>query len=93
MGYLLVVALARLLVRRIWKAPLLAMFVIVFLGSLIFHFLSILTLQFMGSPLLIGDALSVITLPSLLLNLFLAVPVFSIFRDLSIWVYGIEEDQ
>ncbi|MBT3190467.1 MAG: hypothetical protein HN736_12630 [Anaerolineae bacterium] len=90
-GYLLMVAFARLLVRRIWQAPLLAMFVIVFFGSLIFHLLSALTLQLLGSPILIGDALSVVTLPSLMLNLFLALPLYAIFRDLSVWVYDIED--
>ena len=92
-GYLLMVAVARLLVRRIWQAPLLAIFIIVFFGSIIFHLLSALSLQLMGSPLLIGDALSVVTLPSLLLNLFLAIPAFPIFRDLAVWVYGIESDE
>jgi len=92
-GYLLMVVLAQLLVRRIWQAPLLAMFVIVFFGSLIFHFLSVLILQLMGSPILIEDALGVVTLPSLLLNLFLALPVFAIMRDLAVWVYDIEDDQ
>ena len=34
MSYLLVVALAQLLQRRVWQAPLLAMFSITFLGTL-----------------------------------------------------------
>jgi len=92
-GYLLMVAVARLLVRRIWQAPLLAIFIIVFFGSITIHLLSVLTLQLMGSPLSIGDALSVVTLPSLLLNLFLAIPAFPIFRDLAVWVYDIEDEQ
>ncbi len=92
-GYLLMVAVARLLVRRIWQAPLLAIFIIVFWGSITIHLFSVLTLQLMGSPLSIGDALSVVTLPSLLLNLFLAIPAFPIFRDLAVWVYDIEDEQ
>lgn len=91
-GYLLMVALARILVRRIWQAPLLVMFAIVFIGTLLVHLLSALVLRLMGSPLIIEDALSIVTLPSLLLNLFLALPAFPIFRDLAVWVYGIEDD-
>ena len=93
LSYLLMVALMRLLVRRIWQAPLLAIFVVVSFGSITSHLLSVLTLQLMGSPLLIGDALSVVTLPSLFLNLFLALPAFPIFRDLAVWVYNIEDEQ
>jgi hypothetical protein len=92
-GYILMVALARLMVRRIWQAPILAIFVIVFLGTLIMHFLSILVLRLMGSPLNIADALSIITLPSLFLNLFLALPAYPIFRDLAVWIYDIEDVQ
>ena len=92
-AYLLMVAVARLLVRRIWQAPLLAIFIIVFFGSVVTHLLSVLSLQLMGNPLLIGDALSIVTLPSLLLNLFLAIPAYPIFRDLAVWVYDIEDEQ
>ena len=68
-------------------------FIIVFLGSMIFHLLSVLTLGLLGSPIAIGDALSIVTLPSLLLNLFLAVPAYPIFRDLAVWVYDIEDEE
>ena len=91
-GYLLMVALSRLLVRRIWQAPLLAMFVVVFIGSLIVHLLSVLALRLSGAAFTVADALSVVTLPSLLLNLFLALPAFPILRDLAVWVYDIEDD-
>lgn len=91
-GYLLTVALARILVRRIWQAPLLAMFAIVFIGTLLFHLISILILRLLGNPLVVIDALSIITLPSLFLNLFLALPTFPILRDLAVWVYNIEDD-
>ena len=91
-GYLLMVALSRLLVRRIWQAPLLAMFVVVFIGSLIVHLLSVLALRLSGGAFTVADALSVVTLPSLLLNLFLALPAFPVLRDLAVWVYDIEDD-
>ncbi len=92
-GYLLTVALARLMVRRIWQAPILAIFLLVFLGTLTVHLLSILVLRLLGSPMSIADALSVVTLPSLFINLFLALPAYPIFRDLAVWVYDIEDVQ
>jgi len=91
-GYLFTVALARILARRIWQAPLLAMFTIVFIATLLFHLISILILRLTGNPLVVMDALSIITLPSLFLNLFLALPAFPILRDLAVWVYSIEDD-
>jgi len=92
-GYLLMVLFARLLVQRIWQAPLLALFVIVFFGAILFHLLSFLVLRLSGSPIPLGDALSVVTLPSLLINLFLALPAYPIFRDLAMWVYDEMEEE
>jgi len=93
LGYLLTVGFARIFVRRIWQAPLLAMFVVIFVGTVGGHLLMVFFLRLLGSPLVIEDALSAVTLPSLLLNLVLALPAFPIFRDLAVWVYDIEEDE
>ena len=92
-GYLLMVLLARLLVRRIWQAPLVAVFVLVFFGSFIMHIFSVSVLRLTGTPLSIKDALSTTTLPSIFLNLFLALPAYPIFRDLAVWIYGIEDEE
>ncbi len=91
-GYVITALFARALVRRIWQTPLLGMFVVVFIGTLITHFLSILVLRFMGSALAFADALSVVTLPSLFINLSLALFAFPILRDLAVWVYDIEDE-
>jgi len=89
-GYLLVIGVARLLQRRVWQAPLLAMFTVSFVGTLFMHLLSLITLRLSGDPLPFGDSLSLITLPSILLNLFLAIPVYSLLRDLAGWLYPLE---
>lgn len=89
-GYLLVVGVARLLQRRVWQAPLLAMFTVSFVGTLFMHLLSLITLRLSGDPLPFGDSLSLITLPSILLNLFLAIPVYPLLRDLAGWLYPLE---
>jgi hypothetical protein len=86
-GYLLVVGLARLLQRRVWHAPLLAMFIVCFFGSLAFHALSLFSLRFIGDPLPIADSFSLITLPSVLLDLLLAIPVYVLMRDLAGWLH------
>jgi rod shape-determining protein MreD len=86
-GYLLVVAAGRLLQRRVWQAPLLAMFAVSFTGTLLMHLLSLFSLRLLGDPLPVGDSLSLITLPSILLNLLLAIPVYAGMRDLAAWLY------
>jgi hypothetical protein len=86
-GYLIVVTLAQLLQRRIWQAPLLAMFVVTFLGTIVLYLLSFATLQLSGVPLSVADTLGLLTLPGVLLNLLLAIPAYAVMRDLSRWVY------
>ena len=92
-GYLMAVLLAQILQRRIWQAPLIAMFSVTFLASLFLYSLSFVVLSIIGAPLPFGDTFSLIVLPSVLLNMLLAIPVFWIMRDLARWVHPVEEDE
>jgi len=91
LGYLFVVFFAQILQRRVWHAPLIAMFSVVFLGTLWMHSLSFVFLRLSGTTLSMGDAAGLVTLPSLLLNILLAVPIYAFMRDLAYWVYPVEE--
>lgn len=86
-GYVIVVALAQALQKRVWQAPLLAMFSVTFLGTIISSILSYGVLRFLGSVMPLDDVLGLLVLPSVLLNLLLAIPVYAVMRDLSRWVY------
>lgn len=86
-GYVTVVALAQVFQRRVWQAPLLAMFSITFLGTILLSALSFGVLRFMDVPLPLSDVLGLLTLPSVLLNMLLAIPVYAVMRDLARWVY------
>lgn len=86
-GYFAVVGLAQILQGRVWQAPLLAMFSVTFLGSIIASVLSFAVLRLSDVTLPIGDVLGVLTLPSVLLNMLLAIPVYAVMRDLARWVY------
>src|ERR671923_1425452 len=66
-GYVMVVVLAYLFQRRVWQAPLLAMFSITFIGTIIVSLLSVGVLQFMGVPLPLDNVLGLVMLPSVLL--------------------------
>jgi hypothetical protein len=87
LGYFVVVGIAQILQRRVWQAPLLAMFSVTFLGSILASAASFAVLRLSGVPLPIGDVLGVLTLPSVLLNMLLAIPVYAVMRDLARWVY------
>ena len=90
-GYLFVVLLAQLLKRRVWQAPLLAMFSVTFLGTLVANLFTLLLLNILGTPLPIADSLGLIVLPSMLLNLLFAIPVYVMVRDLAQWVSPAQE--
>lgn len=86
-GYIAVVALAQIFQRRVWQAPLLAMFSITFLGTIILSVLSLIVLRVSGVSLPVDDVLGLVTLPTVLLNMLLAIPVYAVMRDLASWVY------
>jgi hypothetical protein len=90
-GYFGVIFIAQILQRRVWQAPLLAMFSVTFIGTLFIHSLSFVFLSFLGTPLNFGDVLGLIILPSLLLNMLFSIPIYTFMRDLSRWVYPLEE--
>jgi len=85
-GYFSVVLFALLLQRRVWQAPLLAMFSVTFLGTLVMHLLSYTYLRIVGDPLPFRDTMGLITLPSLLLNLLISIPLYGFMRDIARWV-------
>jgi rod shape-determining protein MreD len=87
LSYIVVVALAHLFQRRVWQAPLLAMFSITFLGTILVSLLSLVVLRIAGVPLPVSDVLGLLTLPGVLLNLLLAMPIYAVMRDLARWVY------
>ena len=90
-SYLVVVLIAQLLQRRVWQAPLLAMFLVTFLGTIILYLFSFASLRLSGVPLSLSDTLGLLTLPGVLLNLLLAIPAYAVMRDLSRWVYPAAE--
>jgi hypothetical protein len=90
-GYVAVVVLAYLFQRRVWQAPLLAMFSITFIGTILVSFLSIGALRISGTDLPMSEVLGLVMLPGVLLNMLLAIPVYAVMRDLARWVYPAPE--
>lgn len=86
-GYLLAVGLTLALRNRVWQLPVLAMLVATFAGTMAVHLISILAFQVIGTTFPFWDAINLVTLPSVLLNLVTAVPFFALFGDLAEYLY------
>ncbi len=89
-AYFICVGIARLLKRRIWKAPFLAMLAATFVGTVVVAVISLVARMLGGVSLPIISVLNLILLPSLLLNLLLAIPIFAIMHDMAGWLYPAE---
>jgi cell shape-determining protein MreD len=81
-GYLVIVGLARILAHRVWQAPLLAMFTVTLIGTMILLMFTFVERTLLDVALPINLSFVQIILPSILLNLLLAIPVHSVIRDL-----------
>lgn len=90
-SYFAVTFIAQTFQRRVWQAPLLAMFSVTFAGTLTIHVTSFIFLRLLGTPFIFGDVIGLITLPSLLLNMLFSIPIYTFMRDLARWVYPPEE--
>jgi len=86
-GYMVVVGMARLLAQRVWQAPLLAMFTVTLIGTLVLLMLSYLERSLLETSLVFNLSFGQIILPSILLNLLLAIPVHALIRDLANRLY------
>ncbi len=86
-GYIAVTGLTLFMRRHTWQVPILIMLILSFIGTIFFHGLSLLGLKLSGNPLPVIDAIGLITLPSVILNLIFAIPVYAIVNDLANWLY------
>jgi len=86
LSYLLVTGGAVLLKRIFWARPLLAMVMAAIAGTLISHGVSQVALRLANIPVPVVQAFNIVTLPSVLLNLLLAIPVFAFVSDLANWL-------
>jgi hypothetical protein len=85
--YLLVTGGAILFRRVFWARPLLAMIVATLSATLLSHSVTVVALRLTGTSIPILQAINIITLPSALLNLLLAVPIYAFVTDLANWLH------
>lgn len=89
-AYMGVVGLSKLLQRKVWRIPILAMFIVTFLGTVFQHIVYIIALQVQGAPISWAQSFDAVLLPSILLNLIFALPIFAIVNELVGRIYPLE---
>lgn len=87
LAYVAATGIAISMRRIFWQRPLLAMATATFLATLATQAISVSALVISGTPLPLLEAFYMITIPSALLNLLLAIPVYALFGDLARWLY------
>lgn len=92
-GYLGVVGISKLLQRKVWRAPILAMFFVTFLSTFFQLAFYVIVLQVTGSPISWGESLDTVIVPSTLLNLIFALPVYAIVNDIVGRINPLEVEQ
>ena len=88
--YIVLVAMGRLLAHRVWQAPLLAMFTVTFMGTLELLMLTYVERSLFAVSLELNLSFVQIILPSILLNMLLAIPVHALIHGLANSLYPVE---
>lgn len=91
-GYLIAMVLGRFFHRRIWQAPVLAMFVTTAISTVLQHLIIMTFLNINYSTIALGQGFTAVTLPGAFLNLVLALPVYALVTDFAKWVYPVEDE-
>jgi len=90
-GYAGIVLATRWLRTRVWQASLLALFFMVVTGTFFYFATVFFSLRFFqNTPLFINESFIQIVLPSLVLNLLFAFPIYLLMKDMADWLYPSE---
>ncbi len=82
-GYLAAAGLCQLLQKRIWQVPLLTLFSATLFGTFVIHATSMIYLWLNAQPLELVEAMNLITIPSILLNLILVLPINALMGEVN----------
>lgn len=91
-SYLAATALALVLKERIWRFAFLMQLLVVLVGTLLSQGISYLVLFVQGANVEFAGVLQAITMPSLILNFMLSLPIFILARDVLDLIYPQEQN-
>jgi hypothetical protein len=86
-GYLVIAVICNWLKNRIWQTPIMALLASTLIGTVLMQLASIFALQITGTLIPMQESLRLVVLPSILWNLILAIPVYSVIKELIYLVY------
>ena len=86
-GYLIVTIGIQTLKTRIWQVPLFSLFTTTFLATILLLGLQWIFLALSGSPIDINSAFNLVVLPSVVLNLIAAFPVYTFIGEIYQFIY------
>ncbi|MGD8458560.1 MAG: hypothetical protein PVF83_19460 [Anaerolineales bacterium] len=85
--YIFVVIILGSIQARVWQAPLFILYSSVFLGTFIINGMDFLYLWMIGVPLSSDEVFNLVILPSLILNIILALPIYSVMGEMAKQVF------
>lgn len=85
-SYLLATGAALMIRERVWRYSFLMQLLVVFFGTLVAHGLAFLIQFLQGGSLNLGEVLRIVTLPSIILNSMLSLPVYILVQDVLLQV-------
>lgn len=91
-SYTLATALAMVIRERIWRFSFLMQLLVVLTGTVISQALSYLVLFLQGATIEFVTVLRVITMPSIILNFMLSLPIFILTRDVLDQINPLEQN-
>jgi hypothetical protein len=91
--YLAITALALALKRRVWQIPLVALLSFAAVATLIWQVASFTMLLILGVPLNPAASFNLILLPSLVLNVLLAIPIQAVVAEIANLVHPANPDE
>jgi hypothetical protein len=82
-SYLVIAGISRVFQKVLWQAPILAILLSSFIGTIVKFTIDIIALQLMGIELTLFESIKMALAPNIILNLFILFPVYLIVNDLA----------
>ena len=84
--YISAALIAKVVGRILWQSPILALLASTGIATMIKFIIELFTIQLMDIPAPFGLSVGAILLPTFLLNLFFAFPIYVLMGDISNWI-------
>ena len=90
LGYLVVTGITLLIRQQVRQVTIIVMFISTTIGTVLTQIIDLIGMRILGINISIINAINLVTVPSLILNLLLAIPFYAILADLARLLYPVE---